>query len=103
MCCGKLRQPIASEPRLNSAVQAAAVVNSRPRSAVAAPVGPSGANSGVAFEYGGATALTVVSPLTGKTYRFAHAGARLEVDPRDRSWVSFVPSLKRVEGFKKNI
>jgi hypothetical protein len=48
------------------------------------------------FEYVGATALTVVSPVTGKVYRFAHRGARADIDPRDRSWVSFVPSLARM-------
>jgi hypothetical protein len=49
----------------------------------------------VEFEYGGATALTVVSPLTGKTYLFARPGMRVDVDPRDCSWVVFVPNLKR--------
>jgi hypothetical protein len=47
------------------------------------------------FEYVGATALTVVSPITRKTYRFAQPGARLEVDARDRSWIAFVPNLAR--------
>ena len=47
------------------------------------------------FEYVGATALTVVSPITRKTYRFAQPGARVEVDPRDRSWVAFVPNVVR--------
>ena len=45
------------------------------------------------FEYVGATALTVVSPITRKTYRFDKPGARIEVDLRDRSWIAFVPSL----------
>jgi len=45
------------------------------------------------FEYVGATALTIVSPFTGKTYRFEKPGARAEVDLRDRSWMAFVPSL----------
>lgn len=95
MCCGKLRQQRASEPRANRAAQAAAVADGRPRGPMVLPSSPSGASSGVIFEYGGATALTVVSPLTGKTYRFARPGAHVEVDPRDRSWVTFVPSLKR--------
>jgi len=45
------------------------------------------------FEYVGATALTVVSPLTRKTYAFSRPGARLEVDARDRPWLAFVPNL----------
>jgi hypothetical protein len=48
------------------------------------------------FEYVGATALTVVSPVTRKTYRFERPGARVDVDPRDRSWIAFVPNLARV-------
>jgi hypothetical protein len=48
------------------------------------------------FEYIGGTALTVVSPITRKTYQFEKSGARLAVDIRDRSWVAFVPNLVRV-------
>ena len=47
------------------------------------------------FEYTGKTALTVVSPVSGKHYRFTQPGARLEADIRDRSWLAFVPQLKR--------
>ncbi len=73
MCCGRNRQPVSAAP---GPVRAAAP-------------------AGTAFEYVGNTALTVVSPLTGKQYRFAKPGARVEVDSRDRSWVSFVPHLRR--------
>jgi hypothetical protein len=45
------------------------------------------------FEYVGATALTIVSPVTRKTYRFEQTGARVQVDVRDRSWIAFVPNL----------
>lgn len=48
------------------------------------------------FEYAGATALTLVSPVTRKSYRFEHPGAQVAVDVRDRSWVAFVPNLKPV-------
>jgi hypothetical protein len=48
------------------------------------------------FEYVGKTALTVVSPLTRRQYRFARPGARLEADVRDRAWLTFVPNLQRV-------
>jgi hypothetical protein len=48
------------------------------------------------FEYVGDSALTVVSPITRKTYRFEKTGVRLAVDIRDRSWVAFVPNLVRV-------
>jgi hypothetical protein len=46
------------------------------------------------FEYTGKTALTVVSPLTGKKYRFTKPGDQLDVDARDRSWMAFVPNLR---------
>jgi len=48
------------------------------------------------FEYTGQTALTVVSPITGKRYRFSKPGERLEVDPRDQPLLTFVPHLVRV-------
>lgn len=48
------------------------------------------------FAYAGATALTVVSPITRKVYRFDRPGAKLEVDRRDRSWLAFVPQLMPV-------
>jgi len=51
--------------------------------------------TGVTFEYQGATAMTVVSPLTRRTYRFAHPGARIAVDPRDTPWLTFTPNLSR--------
>jgi hypothetical protein len=48
------------------------------------------------FEYVGKTAMTVVSPMTGKRYRFTKPGEQLEVDAQDRSWIAFVPNLVRV-------
>jgi len=48
------------------------------------------------FEYVGETALTVVSPMTRKTYRFERPGAVLEVDMVDRAWIAFIPHLRRV-------
>ena len=68
MCCGTLRQPISRGFLARSAARAA--VAAHPRGTAVAPSSHSRAASGVEFEYGGATALTVVSPLTGKTYLF---------------------------------
>lgn len=73
MCCGRSTVPVVS---------------------VAAPA-PDGKGAGPRFEYIGKTALTVVSPVTGKKYRFPQSGARVEVDARDRPWMTFVPNLKR--------
>jgi hypothetical protein len=52
--------------------------------------------AGVAFEYVGATALTVFGPLTGVRYRFAHPGARINVDARDAAALAAVPNLRQV-------
>jgi hypothetical protein len=46
------------------------------------------------FQYIGSTGLTIVSSITGRRYHFDHPGARLEVDARDGSWLTFVPNLK---------
>ena len=91
MCCGKLRQQFASRPQPTSAARPSAVVGGPPSAQAMNPPGAPGGGSGVAFEYAGATALTVVSPVTGKTYRFGSPGARIEVDSRDRPWVTLVP------------
>ena len=48
------------------------------------------------FVYAGNTGLTVVSPITGRRYRFDRPGAQVDVDARDRSWISFVPKLRAV-------
>jgi hypothetical protein len=39
--------------------------------------------------------MTVVSPLTQRSYRFAHPGARISIDPRDTAWLTFTPNLRR--------
>jgi hypothetical protein len=50
----------------------------------------------VTFEYVGASALTVVGPVSGRRYRFAHGGARMTIDPRDRPGLARVPRLRQV-------
>jgi hypothetical protein len=50
----------------------------------------------VQFEYVGRTALTAVGPVSGKRYRFAHPGAVIVVDPRDRPGLAAVPGLRAV-------
>ncbi len=82
MCCGRTTKPT---PRIPSFRDPPAV-----RGSDAAP------RPAPWFEYRGTTALTLVSPHTGATYRFPAPGARLAVDPRDRAWVAFVPNLARV-------
>ena len=47
-----------------------------------------------AFEYVGATALTVIGPASGLRYRFGRPGATLAVDPRDRAALAAIPLLR---------
>jgi hypothetical protein len=51
---------------------------------------------GVPFQYVGKTALTAVSPTSGRQYRFGHPGAIVEVDPRDRASLANIPSLRQI-------
>lgn len=48
------------------------------------------------FQYLGATALTARGPKSGRTYRFAHPGAVVAVDPRDLAALTAVPGLRQV-------
>ena len=50
----------------------------------------------VGFEYVGETAISVLGPITRMRYRFAHQGARIEVDQRDAPYLSAVPKLRRM-------
>jgi hypothetical protein len=89
MCCGSSRAKI---PTGAHRLTRALAPPPQPRGPTASPPAKP------VFEYAGATALTIVSPVTRKTYRFDKPGARLEVDPRDRSWVAFVPNVVRIGG-----
>lgn len=50
----------------------------------------------VVFEYLGATALTVIGPVSGRRYHFSGSGARISIDPRDRPGIARVPKLRQV-------
>jgi hypothetical protein len=93
MCCNRPRPTITNATRrvvrsvtAQAGATAPAQAPAHARLSLPAPI----------FEYVGETALTVVSPITRKSYRFEKTGARLTVDIRDRSWVAFVPKLVRV-------
>jgi len=92
MCCGNQRQQLSNQAyRASGAAPASALSEG----AALAPAPVRQSRSGVMFEYQGATTMTVVSPLTRRTYHFAHPGARLAVDPRDTPWLTFTPKLAR--------
>lgn len=91
MCCGKGRQ------QLTGMLQPAG--SNRVRSTVAATraVAPPIARSSTAmlqYQYLGRTALTAVSPATGRQYRFDRPGAVLQVDARDRHWIERLPNIR---------
>lgn len=50
----------------------------------------------VRFESLSNAALTLVSPVTGRRYRFEHKGARVEIDLRDRPWLASQPNLRQL-------
>jgi hypothetical protein len=96
MCCGKQRGQAGVAPR-----QPAQSPRPTPRTAdprAAPPVAGRPLRTAATFEYTGRTALTVVGPVTGQTYRFQAAGARLTVDLRDRPGLAGVPQLREVRG-----
>jgi hypothetical protein len=84
MCCGAKNLP-GSSSRNQQRIPAAA---SR-QAAAAQP-------SSVTFEYIGPSGLTVVSPTTGRRYRFEGTGAQLTVDSRDQAMLLYVPNLRPV-------
>jgi hypothetical protein len=50
----------------------------------------------VHFKYLGASAITVIGPVSGRAYRFFGAGARAAVDPRDAPSLATVPHLVQI-------
>ena len=56
---------------------------------------PAPAMHTVQFEYTGRTALSIVGPASGASYRFEQPGARMTIDYRDRASFARVPVLKQ--------
>jgi hypothetical protein len=86
-CCGKGREQLRNLALGFHAPQPAPATTPLPRRIY---------YSTLYFEYVGNTALTVVSPRTGRRYRFDHPGAKVEIDLRDRPWLASVPHLRQV-------
>ena len=82
-CCGQNR----SRPALGASAPPPAMPRVEPTRAP---------HLRVVFEYLGATALTVVGPVSGRRYHFSATGARIPIDPRDRPGVARVPKLRQV-------
>jgi hypothetical protein len=87
-CCGQKRQQMISQ-----------AIPVRQTNEPVKPVGFAQVpiqERGVPFQYVGKTALTAVSPTSGRQYRFGHPGAIVEVDPRDRASLANIPSLREI-------
>lgn len=50
----------------------------------------------VVFEYLGSSVFSVLSPITGRRYRFEGPGARIEVAARDRPYLAGLAQLRQV-------
>ena len=88
-CCGEKR---AESTRKSQADQK---VDSTPRtSATSRPA----RNFVPSYQYVGKTALTVIGPRTGRTYRFDRPGAVVIVAPEDSRALAAVTILQRVSG-----
>jgi hypothetical protein len=86
-CCGKKREQFTVGPPTRPP-------SGRPVSYPTIPQQP--LQSRVFFEYVGRSGMTVIGSATGKQYRFERAGARLEVDLRDRFAMTAVPNLRQL-------
>jgi hypothetical protein len=100
MCCGMKRPLPRTDATLPAHIrqpqwQPVAQLAPRPAAAPPTPLAQQQAPS-VLFEYVGRTGLTVVSPATGKRYRFDSTGSQVAVDPRDKSMLLQVPNLRPI-------
>lgn len=55
---------------------------------------PSGQPAGMFLQYTGRTAITVIGRVTGRKYHFATPGSRQTVDPRDRTSLRGIGTLR---------
>ena len=85
-CCGNKRAEFQAQPRTDSWQGKPA---ERPFPRAAPPLK-------VMFEYSGQPPVVVVGPVSGNRYRFSGAGARVEVDPRDRRSLTVTPGLRQI-------
>ena len=84
-CCGSRRQQFWTTPPASAAQSM--------------PVNPAGLapvqRPGSAFIFEGLATVMIIGSVTGKRYHFAHAGARVAVDPRDAPGLRGKPVIRR--------
>jgi hypothetical protein len=87
-CCGKGREQLRNQPA------PAPVAN--PSQHATTPLPRRTYFTTLSFEYLGNAPVALVSPNTGRRYRFEHKGARVEIDFRDRPWLASQPNLRQI-------
>jgi len=87
-CCGQQRQQMRTQ--IVPVRQASTAHEAVPLSQ--SPI----QEQGTAFKYIGKTAMTAVSPLSGRQYRFGHPGAIVRVDARDRASLAAIANLRQI-------
>ncbi len=87
-CCGQRRQQMRSPAipvrQTNNPAKPAGFVRSSVQ------------KQGSTFQYVGKKAITAVSPMSGRQYRFGYPGAIVQVDPRDRASLAAIPNLRQI-------
>jgi hypothetical protein len=87
-CCGQQRQQMRT--------QAVPVRQASPAAEPAAAAQFPVQEQGIVFQYIGKTAMTAVSPLSGRQYRFGYPGAIVRVDARDSASLAAIPNLRQI-------
>lgn len=90
-CCGKGREQLRNQP---SAAQVPAVPNPTQHATTQLPRRTYFTT--LSFEYLGVAPVTLVSPNSGRRYRFEHKGTRVEIDLQDRPWLASQPNLRQL-------
>jgi hypothetical protein len=80
----QIAQPKAQSTQSNSRATINAPKQSRSRPAF------------ITIRYTGPTSATATAPVSGRQYKFAHTGAIIEVDPRDKAALAKVPHLRQI-------
>ena len=98
-CCG--HRPLRADGAGGGTVHGSPAMAAGSAAAISAISASNADNAGTRasqpeFRYTGATTLTVTGPVTGRTYRFAAPGARLQVNWHDAASLLYVPSLQPV-------
>ena len=91
MCCGSQRAAARA-----AAIAAAPRHSSRSATPAPTPLAAPARAATTVFEYTGDDPMEIRGPGSGRSYRFASAGHRIAVDPRDWPALAAMAVLRRV-------